>query len=185
MERELTSDASASSFLLRSAFEPSEKPTYDPVSGTGKISQLLFAVLQPNNVVANIIAGGVAEAGAQQAGDLMQDLKTGTLLKASPRSQIYGRVSSELSPLPRLDRSPVLTRPPSLPSFPAQMIGSFASVLVSSVYITNSCREDGSQGRQSMADEANQREGRCERRVESETRSEEAGIKKWYSSGVQ
>lgn len=65
----------------------------NPVSGIGKISQLLFAVLQPNNgdssslpttysdgrlqacltVVANIIAGGVAEAGAQQAGDLMQE----------------------------------------------------------------------------------------------------------------
>ncbi|KAG2107547.1 OPT oligopeptide transporter protein-domain-containing protein [Suillus cothurnatus] len=39
----------------------------NPVSGLGKISQLLFAWIQPGNVVANIIAGGVAEAGAQQA----------------------------------------------------------------------------------------------------------------------
>lgn len=38
----------------------------NPVSGLGKISQLLFAVIQPGNVVANIIAGGVAEAGALQ-----------------------------------------------------------------------------------------------------------------------
>jgi OPT oligopeptide transporter protein len=38
----------------------------NPVSGLGKISQLFFAILQPGNVVANIIAGGVAEAGAQQ-----------------------------------------------------------------------------------------------------------------------
>lgn len=38
----------------------------NPVSGLGKISQLLFSVLQPGNVVANIVAGGVAEAGAQQ-----------------------------------------------------------------------------------------------------------------------
>lgn len=74
----------------------------NPVSGIGKISQLLFAVLQPGNVVANVIAGGVAEAGAQQAGDLMQDLKTGDLLRASPRSQFYG-----------------------------QLIGSFASVFIS------------------------------------------------------
>ncbi|KAL7415601.1 OPT oligopeptide transporter protein-domain-containing protein [Mrakia frigida] len=69
----------------------------NPVSGIGKISQLLFAVLQPNNVVANIIAGGVAEAGAQQAGDLMQDLKTGALLKASPRSQFYGQMIGSLA----------------------------------------------------------------------------------------
>ena len=38
----------------------------NPVSGLGKIGQLFFAILQPGNVVANIIAGGVAEAGAQQ-----------------------------------------------------------------------------------------------------------------------
>ncbi|WVQ81217.1 hypothetical protein IAT38_003339 [Cryptococcus sp. DSM 104549] len=69
----------------------------NPVSGIGKISQLLFAVLQPGNVVANIIAGGVAEAGAQQAGDLMQDLKTGHLLHASPRSQFYGQMIGSLA----------------------------------------------------------------------------------------
>ncbi|KAG8719972.1 hypothetical protein FRC08_001474 [Ceratobasidium sp. 394] len=64
----------------------------NPVSALGKIRQLFFAFLQPGNVVANIIAGGVAEAGAQQAGDLMQDLKTGHLLHASPRAQFYGQL---------------------------------------------------------------------------------------------
>ncbi|KAF8149886.1 oligopeptide transporter [Crassisporium funariophilum] len=64
----------------------------NPVSGLGKISQLFFAWIQPGNIVANIIAGGVAEAGAQQAGDLMQDLKTGHLCHASPRAQFYGQL---------------------------------------------------------------------------------------------
>ncbi|KAF8339863.1 OPT oligopeptide transporter [Cantharellus anzutake] len=64
----------------------------NPVSGLGKMSQLVFAVLQPGNVIANIIAGGVAEAGAQQAGDLMQDIKAGHLLGASPRAQFYGQI---------------------------------------------------------------------------------------------
>ncbi|KAH7884304.1 OPT oligopeptide transporter protein-domain-containing protein [Phlebopus sp. FC_14] len=68
----------------------------NPVSGLGKISQLLFAWIQPGNVVANIIAGGVAEAGAQQAGDLMQDLKTGHLIRASPRAQFYGQLIGSL-----------------------------------------------------------------------------------------
>lgn len=40
----------------------------NPVSGLGKISQLVFAWVQPSNVVANIIAGGVTEAGASQYG---------------------------------------------------------------------------------------------------------------------
>ena len=64
----------------------------NPTSGIGKISQLLFAVVQPGNVVANLIAGAIAEAGAMQAGDLMQDLKTGHLVGASPRSQFYGQM---------------------------------------------------------------------------------------------
>ncbi|GAA6040286.1 hypothetical protein JCM8097_009401 [Rhodosporidiobolus ruineniae] len=74
----------------------------NPVSAIGKISQLVFAVIQPGNVVANLVAGGIAEAGAQQAGDLMQDLKTGYLWGASPKAQFQG-----------------------------QLIGSFASVFVS------------------------------------------------------
>lgn len=111
----------------------------NPVSGIGKISQLLFAVLQPGNVVANIIAGGVAEVSSAslftmageadsrvvswikgrsstvccllvsdwldnadivpiiRAGDLMQDLKTGALLKASPRSQFFGQMIGSLA----------------------------------------------------------------------------------------
>ncbi|KAF7336671.1 OPT-domain-containing protein [Mycena venus] len=64
----------------------------NPVSGLGKISQLFFAWIQPGNIVANLIAGGVAEAGAQQAGDLMQDLKTGHLCGASPRAQFFGQL---------------------------------------------------------------------------------------------
>lgn len=64
----------------------------NPVSAIGKISQLLFAIIQPHNIVANLIAGGISEAGAQQAGDLMQDLKTGHLHGASPRAQFYGQL---------------------------------------------------------------------------------------------
>jgi len=48
----------------------------NPVSGLGKLAQLAFAFLQPGNVVANIIAGGVAEAGAQQFVFIPQDSNT-------------------------------------------------------------------------------------------------------------
>ncbi|KAI8364695.1 OPT oligopeptide transporter protein-domain-containing protein [Radiomyces spectabilis] len=64
----------------------------NPVSGIGKISQVLFSVFMPGNIVANLIAGAIAEAGSQQAGDLMQDLKTGHLLRASPKAQFYGQL---------------------------------------------------------------------------------------------
>lgn len=68
----------------------------NPVSGIGKVSQILAGVLMPGAIVANLIAGGIAEAGAQQAGDLMQDLKTGYLLDASPRAQFYGQLIGSL-----------------------------------------------------------------------------------------
>lgn len=80
----------------------------NPVSGIGKLSQLIFAAIIPHNhpsrILINLIAGGIAEAGAQQAGDLMQDLKTGHLLGASPKAQ-----------------------------FAAQLIGTIYSVFVSSI----------------------------------------------------
>ncbi|KAJ8503035.1 hypothetical protein ONZ45_g11223 [Pleurotus djamor] len=94
----------------------------NPVSGLGKISQLLFAWIQPGNIVANIIAGGVAEAGAQQAGDLMQDLKTGHLCRASPRAQFLGQlVGSSVSILVTATAYLLYTRayPIPGPSFPA------------------------------------------------------------------
>lgn len=109
--------------LLKQSFTPARvralgETDLNPVSGLGKISQLLFAVIQPGNVVANIIAGGVAEAGAQQwavnvslrvyclknthhrAGDLMQDLKTGHLIQASPRAQFYGQLIGSTISIP-------------------------------------------------------------------------------------
>jgi len=71
----------------------------NPVSGIGKISQLVFAVVarnHPSAVVLNLVAGGVAEAGAQQAGEMMQDLKTGHLVGASPRAQFYAQLLGSL-----------------------------------------------------------------------------------------
>lgn len=68
----------------------------NPVSGIGKLSQMIFALVIPSNhpskILINLVAGGIAEAGAQQAGDLMQDLKTGHLLGASPKAQFVAQL---------------------------------------------------------------------------------------------
>lgn len=68
----------------------------NPVSGIGKISQVIFAVViprsHPGSVLVNLVAGAITEAGAQQAGDLMQDLKTGHLIGASPRAQFVAQI---------------------------------------------------------------------------------------------
>ena len=68
----------------------------NPVSGISKLTQLVFALVTPhddkNAIVINLVAGAVSESGALQAGDLMQDLKTGHLLNASPKAQFYGQI---------------------------------------------------------------------------------------------
>ncbi|KAL8695185.1 MAG: hypothetical protein Q9224_003440 [Gallowayella concinna] len=68
----------------------------NPVSGISKLTQLMFALVVPNSnpnaVTINLLAGAISESGALQAGDMMQDLKTGHLLGASPRAQFYGQM---------------------------------------------------------------------------------------------
>ncbi|KAI0156396.1 OPT superfamily oligopeptide transporter [Xylariaceae sp. FL1272] len=68
----------------------------NPVSGISKLAQLFFGLIIPQSnkasVLINLIAGAVSEAGAMQAGDLMQDLKTGHLLGAAPKAQFWGQI---------------------------------------------------------------------------------------------
>lgn len=68
----------------------------NPVSGISKLTQLIFAAVipssNPNAVTINLLAGAISESGAIQAGDLMQDLKAGHLLGASPAAQFYGQM---------------------------------------------------------------------------------------------
>ncbi|KAF6262322.1 OPT superfamily oligopeptide transporter [Scenedesmus sp. NREL 46B-D3] len=72
----------------------------NPVSGVGKISQLVFAVVSPGAVVPNLVAGAIAEAGAQQAGDLMQDFKTAHLLGVAPSSQLLAMLLGSAASVP-------------------------------------------------------------------------------------
>ncbi|KAL4795378.1 OPT oligopeptide transporter protein-domain-containing protein [Aspergillus venezuelensis] len=75
----------------------------NPVSGISKLTQLLFSLATPASnfsrrtaLVTNLLAGAVSESGALQAGDMMQDLKTGHILSASPKAQFYGQMIGSL-----------------------------------------------------------------------------------------
>ncbi|KPI43826.1 putative oligopeptide transporter [Cyphellophora attinorum] len=71
----------------------------NPVSGISKLTQLIFAAIAPsrNAVIINLIAGAVSEAGALQAGDILQDLKAGHLIGASPVHSSTDKSSAVLS----------------------------------------------------------------------------------------
>ena len=58
-----------------------------PVGAMGKVTQLVFGLIQPGSVAANLMSANVTGGAASQTGDLLHDLKTGLLLGSSPRRQ--------------------------------------------------------------------------------------------------
>lgn len=64
----------------------------NPVGGVGKVTQLVFGGLAPGQMSTNLMAAAITGGGASQAADMMQDLKTGHLLGASPRKQLIAQL---------------------------------------------------------------------------------------------
>ena len=64
----------------------------NPVGGVGKVTQLVFGALAPGQPTTNLMAAAITGGGASQASDMMQDLKTGHLLGASPRKQFIAQL---------------------------------------------------------------------------------------------
>jgi OPT family oligopeptide transporter len=64
----------------------------NPIGGMGKVTQLVYGGLAPGATGTNLMAAAITGAGASQAGDMMQDLKTGHLLGASPRKQFLAQL---------------------------------------------------------------------------------------------
>ncbi|POW02353.1 hypothetical protein PSHT_12148 [Puccinia striiformis] len=100
----------------------------NPVSSIAKISQLVFGVLQPQNLVANLIAGGISEAGAMQSGELCKISKPLSYM-ASMRL-VCSMVRSVFISFPVIPFGHGVYHV-ALP-IPYQIIGSFVSVFVSS-----------------------------------------------------
>lgn len=63
-----------------------------PVGAMGKVTQLLFGVLTPGNAAANLMAANVTGGAASQCGDLLHDLKTGKIIGAPPKAQVFAQI---------------------------------------------------------------------------------------------
>ncbi len=58
----------------------------------GKITQLTYGVLMPQNAVANLMTAGITAGAASSCADLLNDLKVGYLLGANPRRQFVAQL---------------------------------------------------------------------------------------------
>lgn len=63
-----------------------------PYAAMGKIMQLAYGTLVPQNATANLMTAGVTVGASAASADLLTDLKTGHLLGASPRRQFLAQL---------------------------------------------------------------------------------------------
>ncbi|WP_437964193.1 OPT family oligopeptide transporter [Sorangium sp. So ce260] len=63
-----------------------------PTGAMGKIMQLTYGVLIPQNATANLMTAGITSGAAAASADLMTDLKSGYLLGANPRRQLVAQL---------------------------------------------------------------------------------------------
>ncbi|MFH1278607.1 MAG: OPT family oligopeptide transporter [Candidatus Eisenbacteria bacterium] len=75
-------------FIASIAVRATGETDINPVGAMGKITQVVYGILDPGKITTNLMAAGVTAAGASQAGDLMHDLKAGYILKVSIRKQV-------------------------------------------------------------------------------------------------
>jgi OPT family oligopeptide transporter len=62
-----------------------------PIGALGKITQLTYGILIPQNMTANLMTANVTASVASSSADLLTDLKSGYLLGANPRKQFLAQ----------------------------------------------------------------------------------------------
>ncbi|MCC6874562.1 MAG: OPT/YSL family transporter [Sandaracinaceae bacterium] len=68
-----------------------------PVGAMGKVTQLVFGVVEPGRAAANLMSATVTGGAASQCADLLHDLKTGALIGGSPRAQAVAQTAGSLA----------------------------------------------------------------------------------------
>jgi uncharacterized oligopeptide transporter (OPT) family protein len=63
-----------------------------PLGALGKITQLLYGVIMPQNITANLMTANITGSTACTSADLLTDLKSGYLLGANPRKQFLAQL---------------------------------------------------------------------------------------------
>jgi uncharacterized oligopeptide transporter (OPT) family protein len=78
-------------FLSLVACRATGESDITPIGALGKITQLVYGVLIPQNATANLMTAGITANAASSSADLLTDLKSGYLLGASPRRQFVAQ----------------------------------------------------------------------------------------------
>jgi OPT family oligopeptide transporter len=78
-------------FLVIVAARATGETDVTPIGPLSKITQLTFGAIAPGNISTNLMTANISAGATGGAGELMQDLKSGYLLGASPRQQFLAQ----------------------------------------------------------------------------------------------
>ncbi len=79
-------------FLALVACRATGESDITPIGAMGKVTQLAYGVLIPQNAVANLMTASITANAAASSADLLTDLKSGYLLGAHPRRQFVAQL---------------------------------------------------------------------------------------------
>jgi len=79
-------------FLALVACRATGESDITPIGAMGKVTQLLYGVLIPQNATANLMTASITANAAASSADLLTDLKSGYLLGAHPRRQFLAQL---------------------------------------------------------------------------------------------
>ena len=79
-------------FLSLVACRATGESDITPIGAMGKVTQLVYGVLIPQNATANLMTASITANAAASSADLLTDLKSGYLLGANPRRQFLAQL---------------------------------------------------------------------------------------------
>lgn len=80
-------------FLAMVACRVTGETDTTPMGAMGKITQIVFGVVNPGNININLMSANITSGAAGASADLLTDLKSGYLLGANPRKQFIAQFS--------------------------------------------------------------------------------------------
>jgi uncharacterized oligopeptide transporter (OPT) family protein len=112
-----------------------------PIGAMGKITQLMYGVVAPQNITTNLMTASITSGAASHAADLLTDLKSGYLLGGNPRkqtiSQFFGVIAGTIVSVPAylfvVQRNPERLGTEALPAPSAKVWAGVAELLAKGI----------------------------------------------------
>jgi uncharacterized oligopeptide transporter (OPT) family protein len=113
-----------------------------PIGAMGKITQLMYGVVAPQNITTNLMTASITSGAASHAADLLTDLKSGYLLGGNPRkqtiSQLFGVIAGTIVSVPAylfvVQRAPERLGTEALPAPSAKVWAGVAELLAKGIH---------------------------------------------------